>query len=209
MIIKILAGVIIGIILMLFIFYLILKNKRNIFLKELRFGHIGKNISELVRNIKKYEIISNKLEIQELQYLVIKSHSKRTIKIFEFDRNICTGFYIRSTEMAYSLSDDFSYEKEFEILEDDNFFSKGIDTTERFREVYPTFLTNGISVKLNTKYGKLFKSISTDEVKYRPLSIFVIHKTHSGLENFIKILKIDLLKELSDFNTDQIKIRIL
>lgn len=204
MVLKIILGIVVVIVLM----NLFLKGKRKKFLKEIKLGILGSSSSQIQNKLKKNEIVSDIIKIDEKEYLIVKTLQMRTFKVFELENNICSGFYIKSTDMAHSLPIDFKYNSEFEIIEDDNFFTQGIDTSEPFKTAIPVFLTNGLLIRSNNRYGKFFKSIPRNETKYRPLSIFILNQSEIGLKQFIKILKNELAEELADFNTDKMEIRI-
>ncbi|WP_034040238.1 hypothetical protein [Wocania ichthyoenteri] len=203
MIIKIILGIVILIVLM----NLFLKGKRKKFIKTIKTGILGTNLTEIKNQLKKYENISDIINIENKKYLIVKTLQMRTFKVFEFENDICTGFYIKSTDMAYSLPTDFKYDLEFDIIEDDNFFTQGIDTSEPFKTTIPKYLTNGLLIRTNNRFGKFFKSIPRNETKYRPLSIFILNKSELGLNQFIKTIENDLAKELMDFNTDKMETR--
>jgi len=203
MIIKIILGIVILIVLM----NLLLRGKRKKFVKILKAGILGDSSTEIKRQLKKYENISNIIKIEKKEYLIVKTLQMRTFKVFEFENNICTGFYIKSTDMDYSLPSDFKYNLEFDIIEDDNFFTQGIDTSEPFKTSIPKYLTNGLLIRTNNRYGKFFKSIPRNETKYRPLSIFILNESESGLKQFINTIENELAEELMDFNTDKMETR--
>ena len=200
--------IIIGIVLLIVVMNVILISKRKGFYKKLKTAYIGDSLNKIKNNLGSNELIFDELEIQNHKYLIVKSRPKRTIKVFEFDKDICTGFYIKSTEMVYSLANNFNYEKGFEIIENNNFFNKGIDTSETSRNIHPNYLSNGLFIKLNDRIGKIYKSIPSNETKYRPLFIFVIHQSESGLNNFIEKIKNELSQELFDFNDDKMEIKL-
>lgn len=183
---------------------LFMKGREKKFLKELKNGFLGDNLSEIISKLKKYENTS----INNKEYLIVKTLQMRTFKVFEFENGVCSGFYIRSTDVIYSLPNNFKYNLEFEVIEDDNFFTQGIDTSELFKTAIPKYLTNGLLIRTDNRYGKFFKSIPSNEIKYRPLSIFIFNRSESGLNQFIKVIKNELAEELMDFNTDKMEIRI-
>lgn len=203
-----LLKIIIGIIVLIVLMNIYLRNKRKGFIKKLKSSYIDESQNAIMSKKKKYEEITDVLEIKNSKYVIIKTLPKTTIKVFEFEKEKCTGFFIKSTDMAYSLSDKFKYDKEFDIMENENFFTRGINTSEASKQAYPNFMSNGLTIKFNGKSGKIFKSIPSDSLKYRPLFIYVVHKRESGLNNFINILKNDLIKETSDFNTDKMEIKL-
>lgn len=77
--------------------------KRN--LKLLRFGYLGETYETFTKWLKDQPLDKHvsHYEDNDTKYVISKSESKKTLKIFQFSNNICTGFYIKSSERIYSL----------------------------------------------------------------------------------------------------------
>ena len=107
-------------------------------LKTIKKGFIGEKSFSLSKRLKKIEVITDERTIEDKVYLVTKTLSNRTLKIFEYnsDDRICTGFFVQTMETFFNLSEPFNYEKHFKIIEDED-FHRGIDISAGFRAADP------------------------------------------------------------------------
>lgn len=209
-IILIISGLLVAIIL-----YVINNEKKTI--KNLKEGFINFDVNYLINNLHKFESVSGNKIIGDKNYIIVKTKTLRTLKIFEFnDENICTSFFVQTLEIFSSLPINLNYESNFEILDNDN-FEEGIDTSIVFREPNPTFFhnnnnnNNGLTIKINNnRYAKVFKHIPKySSIKYSPMFIYSVGTTKESINELLSIVKEEFMDELSEFNSDRLEISLL
>ncbi len=161
-------------------------------LKTIKKGYIGEKSFSLKNNLKKIEVITDERTIGDKTYIVVKTLSNRTLKIFEYNSEdrICTGFLIQTMETIFNLSDPFNYEKHFNIIEDDN-FHQGIDISAGFRNFNPDYFTNGLTLQIGeNRFGRIYRSTErSPSVKTSPLFIYAVSTSIVEVEKLIDLVK--------------------
>jgi len=116
---KIALIVVLAIVIIVLLFAVLIKSAikrmqlRN--LNLLQSGYLGETI-EAIRNwinLQPSEKFISQYENDDIKYIITTSESKETTKIYQFSNNICTGFYIESSDKSYSLPSSFIYRANF------------------------------------------------------------------------------------------------
>lgn len=192
-----------GVILILVIFNLFNRPSYKNVLHSIRNNFLAKEIETVLADLQKTEIVLTREIIDEKEYIVVLTNTLKTIKMYVFENGLCSAFFVQTMEVIYSLPAGLNYEKEFNIIRNDN-FDKGIDLSIANSDYNPAFFFNGLTVEIAPqRFAKIFRSVEYNSPsEFKPLYIYFYFVSISvdKIEDLIDFVKEDTLEVRRLFN---------
>lgn len=179
-------------------------------LTNIKNDYLGKSPDDIVEHLEQDEIVIKEEVLEDKRYIVVASNTLRTMKIYEFEQQACTSFFVQTMEKNHCLPKEFDYKKEFKLIENDN-FEQGIDWNKVEKKSNPVFFNNGLVVEVApNRFAQIHRCLNHKECKKtKGLHVYFVSSSVEKIDQMYNFIKEDTLHVLQHFNRDKMSFKVI